>query len=429
MDLPIEFLDEMKLILGEEYEAFVNSYNQTREYGLRRNPLKALTEESFEEKMPFFLERIPWTECGYFYKPDEEPGKSIYHEAGAFYIQEPSAMSVADLLGIEKGDFVCDMCAAPGGKSTQAAGLLGGTGLLVSNEINAGRAKILSQNIERMGVRNAVVLNEDTDKLGASFSFFFDKVIVDAPCSGEGMFRKNPEAVSEWSPDSVVMCRERQLMILENADRILKYGGRLVYSTCTFERKENEEVVEEFISNHPWYEIVRMKRFWPHKDRGEGHFAAVLEKKGVPSDRAKMRPGKAVFCPEYEDFVQSALKISLPGRIEKFGEHLYLIPEEMKDLKGLRVVRAGLELGELKKNRFEPAHALAMALLPEEAVSTLELSEEDAMRYIRGESVSCNGQFGWTLVTYNGYSLGWAKCGGNTAKNHYPKGLRIYGGY
>ena len=478
LGLPEAFLVRMQAMLGTEYEAFLQSYEEERSYGLRFNPLKA-DKASFEKRMPFSLTTVPWAEEGYFCPREEQPGKHVFHEAGAYYIQEPSAMAVAELLEAKPGECICDLCAAPGGKSTQLAGRLKGEGLLVSNEIVPGRARILSQNIERFGVRNCVVLNEDTAQMAEQFPLFFHGIIVDAPCSGEGMFRKNDQACAEWSPKQVTLCADRQLEILENADRMLAPGGRLVYSTCTFAPEENEGVLVRFLRKHPEYRLAELPccegmahgrpewvaafggvpnfdgtenetmhleysiRLWPHQLSGEGHFVAKLVKAGALSERAEGYPhvgagkGKkpsrtqdADMLTAWEDFAGEVLTEgakALSGVPVAFGEHLYLVPEQMRELKGLKVERAGLALGEWKKNRFEPDHALALVLSPYQVRQTYAMTAKEAERYIRGEAIPCSGVTGWTLMTYEGYSVGWAKASGNMAKNHYPKGLRIQG--
>ena len=251
MELPVAFCDEMKRILGDEYEDYLKSMEGTRKFGLRVNTAK-ISVEDFLKISPFELTPIPYVKNGFYYDGEkEQPAKHPYYFAGLYYLQDPSAMTPASRLPIEENDVVLDLCAAPGGKSTQAAARLSGEGLLVSNEIHPARAKILSQNIERMGIRNAVVTNEDSGRLTKYFPAFFDGIIVDAPCSGEGMFRKDETAVTEWSPENVRRCAGRQQEILENAAMMLKPGGRLVYSTCTVLPEENQEIIHVFLSRHP----------------------------------------------------------------------------------------------------------------------------------------------------------------------------------
>ena len=444
MELPVDFTARMEQMLGEEYGEFMATYDRKRAYGMRYNPLK-IDRESFKEMVCEAKEPVPWAREGYYYDKDTQPGKSPLHEAGAYYIQEPSAMSAAELLDVEPGDVVCDLCAAPGGKSTQIAGKLLGKGLLVSNEFYRSRAKILSQNIERMGVRNAVVLNESTDHMAQLFPEFFHKIMVDAPCSGEGMFRKDEDARSEWSLEQVKVCADRQALILDNAAKMLKPGGVLVYSTCTFAVEENEDTVVAFLERNPEFYIDKpsiheamveagfvekdgMYRLWPHKLKGEGHFAVRLAKKGdiKAEDEYKRKyvtgSKKKEELKYYEEFARESLNVELDGEVVAFGDSLYLVPANMLDLKGMKVERAGLKLGCNKKNRFEPDHALAMALLPREVIQCVDALDE--AKYLRGETIECNYDKGWTLVTVNGISLGWGKAQSGILKNHYPKGLR-----
>ncbi|MCD7724881.1 MAG: RsmF rRNA methyltransferase first C-terminal domain-containing protein [Clostridiales bacterium] len=457
IQLPEAFEQRMKGLLGTEYEAFRQSYEQERYYGLRWNPLKTDREELMRQ-LPFALEQISWAGEGCYYDGSEQPGRHILHEAGVYYIQEPSAMAVAEVLNPQPGEILLDLCAAPGGKSTQIAGRMKGQGLLVSNEIIPNRAKILAQNIERMGVKNCVVCNETPERMAAFFPVFFDGIVVDAPCSGEGMFRKEPAAVAEWSPAQVQMCAERQQMILGQAAKMLKPGGRLVYSTCTFAPEENEGVISRFIETHPEFSIEKTPcdpafeagrpdwtkrpveglehtmRLFPHKLKGEGHYIAVLRKEGSWFPTAVGGPGSAGSHDRLEETVSRFLETGLGlsggwigrqgGTLQRFGEQIYLTPGQMISLQGLKVVRPGLHLASDKKNRLEPAHALAMALQPQETEQRKELTREEATRYLHGESLACGEEKGWYLLTYAGYSIGFGKASGGQMKNHYPKGLR-----
>lgn len=432
MELPIQFLERMKEMLGTEYEEFLASYKKERAYGMRINTLKMEKEEALK-LLPFSLEPVLWCETGFYYKEEERPGKHPFHEAGMYYIQEPSAMITAELAEITPGEQVLDLCAAPGGKSTQLACKMQGKGVLVSNEINPQRAAILSQNIERMGIKNAIVTNESPERLSKFLESFFDKIVVDAPCSGEGMFKKEPLAVSEWSEANVENCSRRQREILSYASAMLKPGGRIIYSTCTFSKQENEDVIQCFLSEHPEYEVVQMHRIWPHKVKGEGHFAAVLQKAGEGMGQkgfgkaGKLEKGKLA---QLEEFMNSTLKTKLEGNLVTFGENLYLLPEQAPDLKGLKVLRPGLHLGSFKKNRFEPAHALSHALKPDECRHVLELSreEKEVEGFLRGEAIErLAEEKGWYLVCVEGLPLGFAKYSNGMFKNHYPKGLRIVG--
>jgi len=465
MNLPQDFIVRMQELLIDEYEAFLGSYEQESVGGLRVNTLKA-DYDTFKERMPFSLSEVPWCSTGFYYDKEERPGKHPYHEIGLYYMQEPSAMFVAELAAVKPGEKVLDLCAAPGGKSTRLAAGMQGEGLLVSNEIHPARCKILSQNIERMGIRNAVVTNETPQRLAMHFMNYFDCIVVDAPCSGEGMFRKDEEAVKQWSLENVTMCAERQDEILDEAVKMLSSGGRIVYSTCTFAPAEDEECVRRFLERHPDFEVVkgdgysgfapgrpewaggdeRVKnthRLWPHKIKGEGHFATLfvhkgekLQQSGVQATKAASKETKSknkkntkVLDREqeqlYADFVKDTLVKEPTGEKLLFGDALYLMPVEL-NLKGLKVLRPGLHIGTFEKKRFEPSHSLALALMPADVKNTFALTTADdgPERYLRGESFVTDGGKGWTLVCVDGYSAGWGKISNNMLKNHYPKGLR-----
>jgi NOL1/NOP2/sun family putative RNA methylase len=456
--LPQEFQDRMQQMLGEEYPAFLESYDTPRAQALRVNPLKGSVEE-FQKKAPFALEPVVWEPCGFYYDREDAPGKHPYHEAGVYYIQESSAMAPAAYLDAQLGEKILDLCAAPGGKSTQIAAAMRGEGLLISNEIHPARAKILSENIERMGIRNCLVTNESPQSLAGIFEAYFDRIMVDAPCSGEGMFRKNEQACDEWSTDNVALCAERQQEILECAASMLRPGGRIVYSTCTFAPEENEGTVSRFIEKHPEFSICEVRRYegmssgmpawvrkpvtglertirlFPHKLRGEGHFLAVLHKEGsVPEHYSGycangVEKGIAAQeAKEYFAFQKEFLAEELSGKLIRFGEQLYLVPDELPALKKLKVLRAGLHLGTLKKNRFEPAHALALALSPQEVHKSWNIPADgqEIRAYLSGQTFPAESDKGWYLITVDGYSVGWGKLAGGIMKNHYPKGLRIH---
>lgn len=441
--IPEQFTLRMRRLLGEDYDAFAASFARPRAVGLRLNPLKGT---SLPDLSAFSLTPVPWEPCGYYYDPETRPGKSAYHEVGLYYLQEASAMAPAALLDPKPGERVLDLCAAPGGKSTQLAGKMQGRGLLVCNEINSKRAKILASNIERLGIANALVLNEHPQRLEARFEGYFDKILVDAPCSGEGMFRKEEAAVTDWSEETVLMCARRQAEILHSASVMLRPGGRLVYSTCTFSPEENEGSVSEFLHTHPDFSIEAVDapwfspgrpdwvqnpapgleqtfRLWPHRLLGEGHYCAVLRKAGN-GDGAELPLEPAAKLPkELTDFCRETGAAIPEGKPILFGQTVYLAPSELPSLKGLHVLRAGLELGEVRKNRLEPAHAWALwqKSFPN-AVSFAESSEE-IRRYLAGDVLPCEMK-GWTLVQVDGLSLGWAKGDGRVLKNHYPKALR-----
>ena len=427
--LPEAFLERMKIQLGEEYPAFLESLERPRAVALRFNPLKGDAPE-----LPFVQQPVPWEPQGFYYDPATRPGLHVYHEAGVYYLQEASAMAPVALLDPQPGERVCDLCSAPGGKTTQIAGRMMGKGFLLCNEWSPKRAKILSQNIERLGVANALVTNEDTSVLAKRFAGSFDKVLIDAPCSGEGMFRKEEAAVTDWSVETVQMCARRQAEILHNGAQLVRPGGRLVYSTCTFAPEEDELAVAEFLENHPDFEPEVIEtpwfvpgengshRMWPHKLLGEGHFAAILRKKG--DEDAEFAPISGSKLPK--EWVQFAkdLKIELPaGQPVMFGDTLYWTPEGTPDIARLRVLRVGLELGTVKKGRFEPAHALALWLSSCANVQNYDADSAEMAKYIHGDVVPSTIR-GWCLVTAGGYSIGWGKGDGTVLKNHYPKGLR-----
>ncbi len=427
--LPEAFLERMKHQLGDEYPAFLQSLERPRAVALRLNPLKC---DSLQ--LPFMGEPVPWEPMGYYYEPESRPGLHPYHEAGVYYLQEASAMAPVALLDPQPGEKICDLCAAPGGKSTQIAGRLQGKGFLLCNEYSPKRAKILSQNIERLGIGNALVTNATPAELAGRMAGFFDRVLIDAPCSGEGMFRKEEAAVTDWSQETVEMCAQRQAEILASGGKLLRPGGRLVYSTCTFAPEENEQVIAAFLAENsdfepeelsaPWFEKRENGgfRLWPHKLLGEGHFAAVLRKKGDAPAEGPEAPGQKL-PKEWLDFA-AALDIPLPeGKAVLFGSSLYWAPKELPDLQRLKVLRPGLELGEVKKGRFEPAHALALWLKSCKNTVCFRADSKEIRAYLHGEVLPFPVK-GWCLVAVDGYSIGWGKGDGSQLKNHYPKGLR-----
>ena len=477
MNLPIEFEKKMKAFLGNEWDDFLYSYDNNRFQALRFNTLKV---QSPEERMRILKvlgissdKRVSWANEAYYFDENVRPGKHPYHEIGLYYIQEPSAMSAAALLAPKPGMRVLDLCAAPGGKSTQLATYLGDSGLLVSNEINTQRSRILSQNIERMGIKNAIVTNEDSFVLASHFPGFFNAIQVDAPCSGEGMFRKLPEAIEQWSMENVAICAARQKEILDNAAVMLKPGGTIVYSTCTFSKEENENVIEYFLERHPDFTLEEMERFWPHKVDGEGHFVAKLVRRGSVNELGADYDVCEDSCNKVEDtglkadrktkknknsknrknetkpaltkenmkllteFLDETISEDMAAwiknsRLVMFGEQLYRLPDMEVDIKGLKVQRAGLHIGEFKKQRFEPSHSLALALKLSEAKNVVKLTWDDPQTtgFFNGQSVMLSDEQtaeckkGWALVCVDGYTAGWGKVNGTQVKNHYPKGLR-----
>ena len=427
--LPEAFLQRMEAQLGSEYPAFLESLERPRAVALRFNPLKGE-----RPVLPFVGAPVPWEPAGFYYDPETRPGLHVYHEAGVYYLQEASAMAPVVLLDPKPGERVCDLCAAPGGKTTQIAGRMLGQGFLVCNEINPKRAKILSRNIERMGVANALVTNEHPETLASRFPGFFDRVLVDAPCSGEGMFRKEEAAVTDWSQETVQMCARRQREILDSAARLVRPGGRLVYSTCTFAPEEDEETVAAFLEAHPEFTPEPVEapwfvpgenasyRMWPHKLLGEGHFAAVLRKTQGESGEVPACPGGK--CPKAWESFAKELDITLPeGKAVSFGQSLYWAPMELPELNRLKVLRPGLELGTERKGRFEPAHALALWLKTCAVTESFPPESPEMKAYLHGDVVP-SGKKGWCLIQAGGYAIGWGKGDGSVLKNHYPKGLR-----
>ena len=428
--LPEAFLERMKQQLGHEYEAFLDSLERPRAVALRFNPMKGA-----RPLLPFVGSGVPWEPEGYYYDPAARPGLHVFHEAGVYYLQEASAMAPVALLDPQPGERICDLCAAPGGKTTQIAGRMRGEGFLLCNEINSKRAKILSRNIERMGVAYALVTNEHPQVLADRFAGFFDRVLIDAPCSGEGMFRKEEAAVTDWSLETVEMCARRQAEILHSGAALVRPGGRLVFSTCTFAPEEDEMAVAAFLESHPdcypenmeapWFQPGEKGsyRMWPHKLLGEGHFAAVLRRKEAEEETDVSLCGGMKPPKEWTAFARE-LGIALPeGKLMMFGQSLYWCPEDLPELTRLKVLRPGLELGVVKKDRFEPAHALALWLRSCRRMQDYGPESEEIARYLHGDVVPSKVT-GWCLVTAGGYSIGWGKGDGNVLKNHYPKGLR-----
>ena len=429
--LPEEFLERMKRQLGDEYGDYLASLSRPRAVALRFNPLKGEIPQ-----LPFVRQPVPWEPMGYYYDPDARPGLHVYHEAGVYYLQEASAMAPVALLDSQPGERICDLCAAPGGKTTQIAGRMAGQGFLLCNELNPKRARILSRNIERMAVANALVTNEHPAVLAERFPGFFDRVLVDAPCSGEGMFRKEAAAVTDWSQETVEMCARRQGEILRSAAELVRPGGRLVYSTCTFSPEENELTVARFLEEHPEFAPERVDapwftpgengsfRLWPHKLLGEGHFAAVLRKMEGNGEDVAVPAGEKL--PKLWQPFAHSLDIDLPeGKAVTFGDTLYWAAPDLPDIRKLKVLRPGLELGTVKKERFEPAHALALWMKDCANVQRYPADSPEISAYLQGNVVPSEKK-GWCLVSADGFSIGWGKGDGRVLKNHYPKGLRRF---
>ena len=428
--LPQGFIKQLLPLLGNEADAFFASYQQQPLRGIR------FRDERIPLPASVLSGKIPYARNAYYLDSASDAGSMPLHEAGAYYIQEPSAMAAAAVLAPQDGDIVLDLCAAPGGKSTQLAGAAR-LKLLVANEPIPSRAQVLSRNIERMGIGNAVVTCAYPDALAARWTLFFDKILVDAPCSGEGMFRRHPETRSEWTPDAPKRCHMRQLEILRSAAQMLREGGRMVFSTCTFNSEENEETILAFLAEHPNFELVPiqvkglpeatngMLRLWPHRFPGEGHFIALLEKTHDTSHTQRPAagflpsPGKA----EENAFLSFCSEIGCKAQANaKLGNHLLQAPKTLPPLDHLRVLRVGLQLGELKGKVFLPDHALA---LTEPIEKRFELDTQNIIRYLHGDTLICpEEKRGYYVVVHHGYQFGFGKANNGQIKNHYPKGLR-----
>lgn len=450
----------MKTLLGADYEAFLASYTAPPHVGLRVNTLK-LTPEEFRARSPFPLEPIPWNPTGFrVLEGGTRPGLHPYHAAGLYYLQEPSAQAVAEILDPHPGERILDLAAAPGGKTTHLAAKMQNQGVLIANEIHPKRVWDLAKNLERWGARNVIITHETPERLAETLPAWFDRVLVDAPCSGEGMFRKTPEAIRDWSPEFVAGCALRQTNILETAAQLVRPGGWLCYATCTFAPEENEHVIAKFLASHPDFTLVNPPqkpgfspslpiphssgtiqnssfaiRLLPHRAPGEGHFIALMQRKAVASPPPSPFPIphsqftlKNLF-PLWNTFAQETLTLSLnPAQLRLVKSYLYHLPAEAPDLRGLNVIRPGWWLGSFKKDRFEPSHALAMALHPEETQRTFQLDESTSIAYLRRETLRFPPNTlpdGWTLLTLDRFPLGWGKVVKGTVKNHYPAGLRF----
>ena len=457
MDFPVSFTEKMKAILGDEFEDFLKGYDRTRHYGLRVNRTK-LTAEQFERMSMYDLKPVPWIDNAFEYEDSVSPAKHPYYFAGMYYLQEPSAMTPANLLPIEPGDRVLDLCAAPGGKATELGAKLNHTGLLVANDISNSRAKALLKNIELFGIPNVLVTSEPSEKLAEKFPAFFDKILIDAPCSGEGMFRKNPGMMKDWETYGPKHYSDLQRSIVPNALRMLKPGGMLLYSTCTFSPEENEGSVKFMMDLDPDLEIVdiasryegfapgrpeliedgfedlkKCVRIWPHKMNGEGHFIALLRKKEneeVKEKKAKPRKEKALPA-LLEEFMKDCSYPVSGNDIEIQEDRVYLMPEGIKGIKGLRFLRSGLLLGTLTKDRFEPSQAFAMVMKKDQYKATIDLSSLDnrVIRYLKGETIEVDDlplkrQKGWQLVCVDGFPLGWGKLVNGSLRNKYLPGWR-----
>lgn len=456
MGLPITFVENMREILGEEGLAeYLESFEKPKFTGLRVNTSK-ISVEDFLRISPFRLRRVPWTRNGFYYTEEDAPTRHPYYYAGLYYIQEPSAMAPAAVLPVEKGERVLDLCAAPGGKATELGAKLNHTGFLIANDASASRTKALLKNLEVFGIPNLLVTSEMGDRLDRYFHEYFDKILIDAPCSGEGMFRKQAHMIPAWEKQGPEVFARMQREILRQAAELLKPGGLMLYSTCTFSKLENEGSIDGFLKEHPefsleeipWSEgfcpgmpglvgsrfpLERCVRLFPHKIDGEGHFLALLKKAGERTPNPPETKGKPAKLPaELETFLKD---VSMPmdlSRIAVKDTKVFLMPEGVGRCPGLRFLRSGLYLGELLKKRFEPSQAFAMALKKDEYASAIDLpaSDERVIRYLKGETVEIeDGEStrpeGWQLFCVDGYPLGWGKLIRGTLRNKYFSGWRM----
>ena len=425
MNLPAEFLARMRERLGETFPAFLSSYENPPWRALRVNTLK-ISLFDFLEHAPFPLgEQTDW-ECNGLYITEPKAGSYPEHFAGLYYLQEPSAMCVGEYTDACKKERVLDLCAAPGGKTTLVAAQMQGEGILIANEIDFGRAKILSQNIERMGIRNCAVTSTAPQRLAGAFPEYFDLVLVDAPCSGEGMFKKEPEAIPHWSMANVKMCAARQKEILEEAAKMVAGGGEIVYSTCTFAEEEDEWQIRAFLERHSEFVLEEEQKLYPDECKGEGHYSARLRKiegqrrSAKPYPVARNAQANKAFLAFAEDFFTEIPKGEITTLLDG---RMYLVPAGMPAL-NVSTLRLGVELGEFDGKIFKPAHALAMSLKRAECKRFAPLSKELAERYLRGETLECGLANGWYVVGLRDYPLGLGKVVNGVMKNHYPKGLR-----
>lgn len=424
MNLPEKFLNRMKERLGKDYPAFLASYENPPCKGVRANTLK-ITREEFVKTAPFALSTVPWEEDG-FYVEEEKAGSYKEHFAGLYYCQEPSAMCVGELLAPLKKERVLDLCAAPGGKTAALAAQMRGRGVLISNEIDASRAKILSQNAERLGIKNCAVTNASPAQLAEKFPCCFDLVLVDAPCSGEGMFKKEREAIPHWSENNVLFCAARQREILDCAALTVAGGGHLAYSTCTFSEEEDEWQIQAFLKEHPDFVLEEERKLYPHEKKGEGHYCARLKKIGGGTASLKPYPVRRNVAANrsFEAFAKEFFFEPPKGEITTLDDgRIYLLPMGMSAIE-VRLVRLGVELGEFDGKVFKPAHALAMSSKRGEIKRFVSLTNEECERYLAGETLARDLADGWCAVGFGDYPLGLAKCVDGVLKNHLPKGLR-----
>lgn len=465
IQLPKEFEDKMKKLLPTDYAAYEACFDEPRHYGLRVNTAK-ISVEDFLKIAPWDLKPVPWISNGFYYDGDSiQPAKHPYYFAGLYYLQEPSAMTPADRLPVEPGEKVLDICAAPGGKATELGARLSGEGVLIANDISNSRARGLLKNLELFGIGNMAVISEEPGKLTEHFPEYFDKILIDAPCSGEGMFRKERKMIRAWQEHGPEFFSKIQKSIVLQAAEMLKPGGMILYSTCTFDPGENEQTIEFLLENCPEFEICTIRdyegfsegipeytksgdksykktvRIFPHRMQGEGHYLALVKKDGKSADQKmteaderhrSMQGGRKKKLPEeLETFLKDISRTFDSGRIDIRDGRVYYMPDGLPELKGIRFLRSGLLLGELKKNRFEPSQALAMNLKADEYKYKINLtvSDERVIKYLKGETLdvedlTASKEKGWYLLCVDGYPLGFGKLSGQTLKNKYLPGWR-----
>ena len=458
MNLPELFVQRMQSLLRDEYDAFIAGYSLPLRRGLRVNVNK-ISVDAFLALFPHTLTPSPFAEDAFYLDAEHKAGGDPLHHAGMYYMQEPSAASAVTVLSPQKGEKILDLCAAPGGKSTQIASRIGNSGLLWSNEFVPSRARILQQNLERWGYRNQVVSSRDTAPLCEGLTDYFDAVLVDAPCSGEGMFRKEPQALAEWSMDNIQLCASRQDEILNNAAKTVKPGGRIVYSTCTFAPEENEGAIFRFLCAHPdftlepivvpWgcagfsadrvkticpevddtYDLTMCRRIFPQHG-GEGHFIALLRRKSETIPHALTTycyPGKDNNRQSADSLYKDCFTDTPNGVFCTIGDQVRLLPYDLPDCSGLGVISAGVAVATVCKNRLEPTHSIYIASSGDDCRQSIDLSPTDARlhAFLHGEEIPCDGQNGWTAVCVCGVPVGFGKASNGKLKNRYPKGLRL----
>ncbi|MCG8350131.1 MAG: RsmF rRNA methyltransferase first C-terminal domain-containing protein [Chloroflexales bacterium] len=455
--LPLPFIERMQNLLGNEADTFLAALGRAALTGLRTNTLK-LSAERLRALAPWSMTPTPWCPDGFVVSGREQPGKHPFHAAGLYYMQEPSAMAVAVALAPQPGELVLDLAAAPGGKATHLAALMYDWGIVVANEIETSRTSALSSNIERWGIRQAIITNAEPERLASQWGAIFDRVLLDAPCSGEGMFRKSATAIAMWRPEMVQGCALRQQRALDTAAALVRPGGMLCYSTCTFAPEENEQVIAAFLDTHRDFELAPTgiigaapacpdwlatphnrsdltlaARLWPHRTPGEGHFVALLQR--AAGEAARLKPAAWKPAPQpalalWRDFVAATFTSDPFANtlLVAVGQQLYAIPEGAPHLDGLKVKRAGVCLGTIHPKRFEPAHSLALALQTSDLhnVATFDLAPDDERldRYLQGHPLPEPGADGWMLLSVTGFPVSWGRRSRGIIKNVYPKGLR-----